>query len=64
MTAARTSLDAALRYAAEGLPVLPVVPRGKQPAIKGGFHAATTNPATVDRYWRLLIATSAFRPAR
>ena len=25
------------------------MPRGKQPAIKGGFHAATTNPETIER---------------
>ena len=53
MIAAQSNLDAARRYAAQGLPVFPVVECGKQPAIKGGFHAATTNPATIDRYWRL-----------
>ncbi len=31
----------------------PCLPRSKQPAIKGGFHAATTNPATIQRYWRI-----------
>jgi hypothetical protein len=44
-------LSAALDYAAEGLPVFPVVPRGKTPAVARGFHAATTNPATIRRYW-------------
>ena len=44
-------LSAALDYAAQGLPVFPVVPRGKIPAVEGGFHAATTNPATIRRYW-------------
>jgi hypothetical protein len=33
--------------------VFPCAVQGKQPAIKGGFHAATTNPATIERYWRL-----------
>jgi hypothetical protein len=44
-------LAAALNYAARGLPVFPVVPRGKTPAVARGFHAATTNPATIRRYW-------------
>jgi hypothetical protein len=44
-------LSAALDYAAQGLPVFPVVPRGKTPAVARGFHAATTNPATIRRYW-------------
>lgn len=45
-------LDAALNYAARGLAVFPCVPLGKEPAIKGGFYAATTNPETLNRYWR------------
>ncbi len=44
-------LAAALDYAARGLPVFPCVPRGKTPAVARGFHAATTNPATIRRYW-------------
>ena len=44
-------LAAALDYAARGLPVFPCLPRGKTPAIGRGFHAATTNPATIRRYW-------------
>ena len=42
---------AALDYAAHGLPVFPCAPRGKMPAIARGFHSATTNPATIRRYW-------------
>ena len=33
--------------------MFPCLPKSKQPAIKGGFHAATTNPATIQRYWRI-----------
>jgi hypothetical protein len=44
-------LDTALDYAAQGLQVFPCMPRGKTPAIARGFHAATTNPATIRRYW-------------
>jgi hypothetical protein len=44
-------LTAALTYALRGLPVFPCVPRGKTPAVARGFHAATTNPATIRRFW-------------
>ena len=44
-------LAVALDYAARGLPVFPCTPRGKTPAVGRGFHAATTNPATIRRYW-------------
>jgi hypothetical protein len=44
-------LDAALSYAAAGLPVFPCVPRDKNPVTKRGFYDATTNPATIRRYW-------------
>ena len=44
-------LAAALDYAARGLPVFPCVPRGKTPAVARGFHSATTNPATIRRFW-------------
>jgi hypothetical protein len=46
-------LDAALAYAACGLPVFPCLPRAKEPAVKRGFHAATTNPETIKRMWRV-----------
>ena len=42
---------AALDYAARGLPVFPCLPRGKMPAVARGFHSATTNPATIRRFW-------------
>src|SRR5665811_1384776 len=44
-------LQAALDYAARGLPVFPCVPRDKTPATKRGFHDATMNPATIRRWW-------------
>jgi len=46
-------LAAALKYAGEHLPVFPCVPAGKTPAVARGFHAATTNPETIKRYWRI-----------
>ncbi len=46
-------LSAALEYAAARLPVFPCVPNGKLPAIARGFHAATTNPETIKRHWRV-----------
>jgi hypothetical protein len=48
-----TLLDAALEYAANRLPVFPCLPRGKEPAVPKGFYAATTNPETIKRCWRI-----------
>ena len=48
---ARPTFTAALDYAAHGLPVFPCAPRGKTPAVARGFHRATTNPATIRRFW-------------
>jgi hypothetical protein len=44
-------LRAALDYAARGFSVFPCVYRTKRPAIPGGFHSATTNPATIRRWF-------------
>ena len=44
-------LAAALNYAGKHLPVFPCQPRDKTPAVARGFHAATTNPETIKRYW-------------
>jgi hypothetical protein len=46
-------LNAALAYGIAHLPVFPLVPGGKVPAIARGFYAATTNPETIKRYWRV-----------
>ena len=47
----RALLQAALDYAARGFMVFPLWPRSKEPACKHGFKNATTNPATIRRYW-------------
>ena len=52
LSAGQGMLPAALKYAARGWSVFPCRPRGKEPAIAGGFQAATTNPETIKRYWR------------
>jgi len=48
-----TFLEAALGYAAHGLPVLPLQPREKAPAVARGFYAATANPETIKRLRRI-----------
>jgi hypothetical protein len=47
-----SALDAALAYAAYGFSVFPCLPRAKEPAVKRGFYAATTNPETIRRLFR------------
>lgn len=46
-------IEAALLYAAAGLAVFPCQPRAKEPAVARGFLAATTNPQTIRRLWRM-----------
>jgi Bifunctional DNA primase/polymerase, N-terminal len=46
-------LAAALEYAQHRWPVFPCAVRGKVPAIARGFYAATTNPETIRRHWRI-----------
>lgn len=43
-------LAAALAYAASGMPVFPCND-AKEPLVKGGFKAATTDAATIRRWW-------------
>lgn len=45
-------LEDALKLADDGRAVFPLIPRSKDPATKRGFYDATTNPATIRRYWR------------
>lgn len=44
--------EAALAYAAAGLPIFPLRPRAKQPMVQGGFKRATTNAFLIRRWWR------------
>jgi len=44
-------LNAAIRYAELGYPVFPCMPDGKAPCTRRGFHDATTDEATIRRWW-------------
>jgi len=44
--------EAALWYSNCGFPVFPCRPRGKEPLVEGGFHAATTDEARIRDWWR------------
>jgi hypothetical protein len=46
-----TALAAALDYAARGFAVFPCWPKTKEPSCRRGFKEATTNPATIRRWW-------------
>lgn len=44
--------QAALDYAAQGIPVFPCIVNGKKPAVgAGGFHLATTDIAQINAWW-------------
>ena len=44
-------LKVALDYAARGWQVFPLNPQSKEPATRRGFYDATTNPATLQRWF-------------
>jgi hypothetical protein len=44
-------LAAALAYAAQGVSVFPLWPGSKEPACRRGYKDATSNPATIRRWW-------------
>lgn len=44
-------LEAALGYAARGIPVFPCLPGGKEPATPHGFKDATTDADVIRRWW-------------
>ncbi len=46
-----TLVDAALAYAAAGVPVFPCVPGAKTPLTRRGFHDATTDPRRIRSWW-------------
>jgi hypothetical protein len=46
-----TPQAAALGLAAEGYSVFPCVYQTKEPAVRRGFYSATTNPATICRWF-------------
>ncbi len=53
MTPCRSNLaSAAFRLALRALPVFPLKPRTKKPAVAGGFHSATTDLDVVRAWWR------------
>lgn len=44
-------LDAALKWASQGLYVFPCVPLGKEPATTNGFKDATRDPEIIRAWW-------------
>ena len=69
MTKIKTLMDAALRYAAHGFRVFPLVPGGTTPATAHGLGNATTDPMQIIKWWtenpnyNVAIATGATQPA-
>ena len=51
MTTQNLMLEAALRYASWGWPVLPLQPNSKIPATAHGVHDATTDPEQITKWW-------------
>lgn len=56
-------LQAALAFAAVGIPVFPCLPDSKEPATEHGFQDATTDPAKIEAWWQEADYNVAFAPA-
>lgn len=57
-------LAAALRYAAQGIDVIPLIPRGKIPLTEHGKDDATTDPEVIRDWWAMNPAANiGIRPA-
>jgi hypothetical protein len=50
-TPANALLEAALRYAKRGWPVIPIQPRDKRPLTRHGLNDASTDRAQIRRWW-------------
>ena len=44
-------MEAALRYAAAGIAVFPLIPKDKKPLTANGFKDATTDPEKINEWW-------------
>ncbi len=51
MTLDQTFVQQALEYAARGWAVFPLAPKTKRPITEHGLYDATTDPATIRRWW-------------
>lgn len=47
-----SAMLAAFRYAAKGIPVVPIESDGKAPVVKGGVHAASVDRKQIEDWWR------------
>lgn len=47
-----TPHESAIWWAERGLPVFPLIPKTKAPAISTGFHAASTDAKKIDLWWK------------
>ena len=48
----QSPIEAALSYAARGLPVVPIKPGSKAPLIEHGAHGASLDPSVIEGWWR------------